>query len=294
MRTISIVGAGRLGGALALALDRSGHTIEFLFYRGAPPPSSLTQVFERLPKILTLGEVSSIDSDVVFITTQDSAIASAVVGLRPLVHSSSTIFTTSGALSSTTLQPLRDLGCGTGSIHPLISVSDPVAGAKRFESAYFCIEGDPGAIKVADTIVKALHGRSFSVPTDKKPLYHAAAVTSSGHLVSLIDMAITMLEKCGIARHEAQEILRPLIESTLENLNDQGIEGALTGTFARGDVETFEKHLNLLKENASADELEIFLDLGYRSTEIAGCRKRDAGALDDLRERVLMAKRGLR
>ncbi|HTG87374.1 MAG TPA: DUF2520 domain-containing protein, partial [Pyrinomonadaceae bacterium] len=45
---------------------------------------------------------------------------------------------------------------------------------------------------------------------------------------------------------------------------------ALTGTFARGDVETVKRHLEVLKSNKAA--LEFYRLLGRRSLELAAAR----------------------
>ena len=294
MRTVTIVGVGRLGGALALALDRAGYTIDALIYRGTPPPPQLTRLLHHLPQISQLDSVAQIRSEIIFITTQDNAIGTAASRLEKVISGSPAVFITSGAFSSSVIGNLKNVGCSIGSVHPLISVSDPILGADRFKGSYFCLEGEQEALETAEGVVKALKGKSFSIPADKKPLYHAAAVTSSGHLVALIDMAVGMLKKCGLARDDAKKILLPLIESTLENVKQQSLEGSLTGTYARGDSETFSRHLDSLQENVSRDELEIFLALASRSIEIARHVNNKDRSLKELQERVLMAKRAWR
>ena len=218
MLDISIVGAGRIGSALALALDRAGYCVSQMVFRTVPPPDGFLSQFTRTPEVFSINEIGRIVSDVVFLTTQDSEIASAAIELETLIEGSPTVFITSGALSSESITNLRERGAKTGSIHPLISVSDPIKGAERLKGAFFCIEGDPEAVDLAEDIVRSLGGSSFTIPTDRKPLYHAAAVTSSGHLVALVDIAITMLEKCGLDGQQGKNILLPLIDSTVENL----------------------------------------------------------------------------
>lgn len=294
MLSISIIGVGRLGGALGIALDRAGFKIENLIYRGTEPPSNLTELFQSKPAIGLLSDPFVIASEVVLITTQDSEIGCASKRLAGLIDGSPGVFITSGALSSSYIAHLRESGCRVGSFHPLVSISDPVLGADRFCGAYFCLEGDVEAVEQARTIVDALEGHSFSIGSDKKPLYHAAAVTACGHLIALIDTAIGMLEKCGLKREAAATVLLPLINSTVENLAGQGVEGALTGPFSRGDIETFERHLDSLKGNTERDEIETYLNLGERSIEIARRLGESNEALNDLQKKVSMAKKDLR
>jgi hypothetical protein len=92
---------------------------------------------------------------------------------------------------------------------------------------------------------------------------------SSGHVVTLLDSTLGVLEGCGIERDLAKKILMPLVESTLRNIAFAGTEKALTGTFARADIETFSRHLSALKELPSSEPLTLYLDLGSISLDLA-------------------------
>ncbi|MEP6849292.1 MAG: Rossmann-like and DUF2520 domain-containing protein [Acidobacteriota bacterium] len=294
MSTISIVGAGRLGGALALALDKAGFDIDLLIYRTSELPAHFSSQFRRPPVITDSGDVGEIRSDIIFITTQDAEIAAATKQLAGFITGSPTVFITSGAISSSYIGELRAKGCRIGSLHPLVSISDPLMGSDRFSGAYFCVEGDPEAIQQAEPIIKGLGGHSFSIDPDKKALYHASAVMASGDLLALIDMAVGILEKCGLEGNKASAVLLPLIKSTVENFAERGIEGSLTGPFVRGDSATFERHLNALKRNSTNTELETYLNLGERSLEIAMRTSANSPNLVELAEKVSMAKKDLR
>src|SRR5262249_44074295 len=100
------------------------------------------------------------------IATPDDAIASVandLAGMLPKRPSggkrqrvSTIALHTSGALSSGVLRPLQAKGLATGSFHPLVSISDPKVGARWLRRAYFGVEGDPTAIRVASRIVHNL------------------------------------------------------------------------------------------------------------------------------------------
>jgi len=296
MQKISIIGIGRVGGALAVALSGKGFVIENLVVRNRVTADRIMTSLEPAPKISTFDELSEITSEIVFITTRDSEIERAAASLAEKVERAKPlVFHTSGALSSAILEPLREIGCATGSLHPLVSVSDAVLGARRFAGAYFCIEGDASAVDEARKIVAVLGGKPFSIPAENKILYHASAVTAAGHLVALLDAALEMLEKCGLDERSARATLLPLVKSTVENLETQTTAEALTGTFARADVSTFEKHLAALDgADVSEEAREIYLQLGARSAHLA--QRRGAGA-ENLREiltRISLAKKNFR
>jgi len=295
MRKISIIGVGRVGGALAIALSRVGFEIENLIVRNGETAKRIFEIIEPKPQISALNELSKISSEIVFITTQDVEIEAVAEKFAGKINKSKpVVFHTSGSLSSEILKPLREIGCRTGSIHPLVSLSDAVLGAERFANAYFCIEGERKAVVTAREIVAALGGKAFSIEMKYKTLYHASAVTACGHLVALIDAAIEMLSKCGLSENQAQETLLPLIKSTVENLEVQTTTEALTGTFARADVKTFEKHLAALDESVSPEAKEIYLQLGARSAHLAERQGANTENIREILTKISLAKKNFK
>jgi predicted short-subunit dehydrogenase-like oxidoreductase (DUF2520 family) len=294
MRTVSMIGVGRLGGALALALAAKGYVIENLVSRDLQKASAISDLLGSRPNVLPAGDYAGITSQIIFITTQDSGIGAAAHGLTGLLWGKPYVFHTSGSLSSEILDPLKTAGCQTGSIHPLISISDPELGAQRLSGGYFCIEGTPAALEIARSIVADLGGKGFTLETRFKALYHAAALIAAGHLTALLDVAFETMSKCGLTPDDAREVLMPLVRSTVENLAVQPSEKALTGTFARADAETFERHLAALTDSSSADTVEIYLQLALRSLHLAERNGVDIKQVERLREKVLMAKSSLR
>src|SRR6185295_18975550 len=119
--SVSIIGAGRLGQALAIALSSSGYPVVALVARrrqkaekaagllgAAPPPLALaTRDLRDLPA-----------TALTIIATPDDAIeetAGRLASFQP-GQRTSTILHTSGALSSAALTPLAEAGFQTGSI----------------------------------------------------------------------------------------------------------------------------------------------------------------------------------
>lgn len=286
---VSIIGVGRLGGALALALSKKDYAVRQLVAH-RKDVSEIARLISPPPEILASAELEKISASIIFITVPDAEIRQTAEKLARTLNHKPFVFHTSGALSSEILEPLKNIGCPVGSIHPLVSISDAAAGARSFRNIFFCVEGDcAAAIALAEKIVADLEGKSFSIPTKFKTLYHAAAVTASGHLVALFSVAVEMLAACGLPEAEARKILFPLVESTLKNLSTQKtLAQALTGTFARADVETLKRHLAALRENAPVQEiLEIYRQLGSRSLHLAEEQGADAEKLAEMRK-ILM------
>jgi predicted short-subunit dehydrogenase-like oxidoreductase (DUF2520 family) len=63
--------------------------------------------------------------------------------------------------------------------------------------------------------------------------------------------------------------LLPLVASTVANLSLKEPVDALTGTFARGDVATVERHLAAIEKESLPEALAAYVLLGRRSLSLA-------------------------
>jgi predicted short-subunit dehydrogenase-like oxidoreductase (DUF2520 family) len=291
---VAVIGAGRLGSALALALSRSGYQVVALVARHAARARVAARALSPRPLALDAAQLDLIpDADLILITTPDDQIAGVAArlagqsgagrrasqqarrGRRVVLHAS-------GALSSDALAPLREHGFSLGSLHPLVSISDAAGGARNLHGAFYCLEGEARALAAARKIVRALGGRGFSLAARDKSLYHAAAVITSGHTVALFSLAAGLLARCGLSDARARQVLLPLLASTLDNLKSHAPGEALTGTFARADLSTVRKHLAALKGagddgGAGKDDggaLAVYALLGERSLRMAARRRK--------------------
>ncbi|HEY0099950.1 MAG TPA: DUF2520 domain-containing protein [Pyrinomonadaceae bacterium] len=282
--SVAIVGAGRLGSALALALSQSGYSIVALVARRPQHARRAARLLSPRPLALGSTQLDSLpETDLLLITTPDDEIAAVASRLAqtfaareakatpPLRRRPARVaLHASGALVSDALAPLGAHAFSLGSLHPLVSISDPLGGASNLRGAFYCLEGEARARAAADKIVRALGGRSFSIAARRKPLYHAAAVMCSGHLVALFSLATEMLVRCGLPRHQASSVLLPLASGTLENLARRAHPAsALTGPFPRADVATLRRHVAALRELEMNETLAVYVALGRHALRLA-------------------------
>lgn len=291
MNSVSIVGVGRMGGAIAIALSRNGFRLDDLIYKRNSIPDEIAANIVPMPPLRSIDSPRMVASDVLLITTPDAEIAAVAESMASLVSPSTIVLHMSGALSSLELSAFRDRDTPVGSMHPLVAISDPAIGADSFSGTYFCLEGDRLAIDAAGEIIARLEGFTFTVDTSLKSLYHAGAVMAAGHLVTLIDAAIGVLSSCGIERAEARKILMPLVESTVLNLKKQEPAKAMTGPFARADLETIERHFRAFETSDLKEESNLYFVLGLRALELAEENGADKTKLTAIREAIMIAKR---
>ena len=216
-RNVSIVGAGRVGTALGMALSKNGYQVRAVITKDLAGARRAAKIFGQKAFALSADPLNSISykqteglirSSLILIATPDDVINSVARKMAAFFEQNSlftrskmrrTVLHTSGALSSAELQPLKRLGFATGSLHPLISISDVHSGSSMFRDSFFCVEGDKRARSAAVSIARALGGKTFSIKSNSKALYHAAAVMAAGNMIALFDMAIKMLQRCGLS-----------------------------------------------------------------------------------------------
>jgi predicted short-subunit dehydrogenase-like oxidoreductase (DUF2520 family) len=166
-------------------------------------------------------------------------------------------FHASGALLSGELEPLRQLGIGTASVHPLMTF---VRGARpSLEDVPFAVEGDAAAKRVANQIVRKLGGKTFSLPAKRKSAYHAWATMTSPLFLAFLVTLEEAARAAGLTREEARGMSLPIIRQTLTNYSTLGPAQSFSGPFVRGDAETVARHLEELKKQPGAREVYIAL-----------------------------------
>lgn len=290
MQGITIIGPGRLGGALALALGDAGYAIDALVYRSRKGLSSLASSITSKPELIPASRFVRAESGIVILSAQDEDLPGAVEMLRNAAGKPSIVFHTSGSLSSDILKPLKAAGASVASLHPLSSVSSWKGDRKWFKGAFFAIEGDVKAQRVGTQLVRSLGGHPFLIDSSKKPLYHAAAVMTAGHVTALFDIALELITKAGLDRKQGRRVLQPLLTTVAANLASHDTDAALTGTYARGDEATMHRHLTALRKDASSQELDVYLELALRSISLAEKHGLDPKKVKKLRRAIKLAK----
>jgi predicted short-subunit dehydrogenase-like oxidoreductase (DUF2520 family) len=219
--SIALVGAGRLGTALAAALRHAGLPVDGPFGRGASPRA-----------------------DVVLLCVPDGEIAAAAAAITP----GPLVGHCSGATGLAPLAAHEGFG-----LHPLMTVPDG-APPSAFEGAGCAVAGTTArALETAEALAARLGMRPTRISEEDRAAYHAAASIASNFLVTLEGAAERLAATAGVDR----ALLAPLVRATVENWARLGAEQALTGPIARGDEETVARQREAVEERAP-DLLPLF------------------------------------
>lgn len=263
---IGFVGAGKVGSALAILLQRAGYRIAGVASRTG---ESANKLATRLNCPVLSKEDVAKRSEVLFITTSDDAIASVAqeIAEKDGFCSGQIVLHMSGAHTAQLLEPAADKGAITISVHPIQSFASVEQAITLIPGTYFSIEGDTRGYSFAQEMVEKLGGKHFILDSNSKVLYHAAASVASNYLVGLLKTALDLLAAAGVPEEVRLPAFLPLVEGTLKNTKKLGIPQALTGPISRGDLGTLEKHLDAMKE--LPELLSVYRALGLVTVDAA-------------------------
>lgn len=245
-KTIGIIGAGRVGQALALGLALPGAPPPLLWTRS---PLSLDAALERVAVARAAASIAELaaTADMIAIAVSDDALKSVVAQLARAIPQGRApfVFHVSGRSGAAILAPVAAVGALTAAVHPAMTFTgDPQAEILRMASARFAITGASAeAIACANRLVARLKGVAVEIGEAQRALYHAALCHASNHLVTLIAEASDGLSSAGVADPGA--LLAPLVGAALDNSLRDGFS-ALSGPLLRGDSETVANHLAAL------------------------------------------------
>ena len=276
-RAIGLIGPGRAGVGLALALAQAGYSVRLHGRNKKSVPAPLT---------LTTGGKAPAwigDVEVVILAVRDDAITPLATSLATAraITDRHVVLHLSGVQGQEALGPLVTTRAALGSFHPLQTIVEPELAPARLKGAWAAVEGMPRAVEAGERIAQDLGMRPFRIATKSKAIYHAGAVFASNYLVVVEAIAQRLLRHAGLSDADAWSALRPLVEGTFENLSRHEPREALTGPVVRADTATIVRHL----ESLAVDDAKLYRALGRAALELA----QKQGMDDETAEKVAEA-----
>ncbi|MDD8043377.1 MAG: DUF2520 domain-containing protein [Verrucomicrobiota bacterium] len=268
---IAVIGPGKVGTTLAILLERSRLHVDWF---GARDPARAAEAASYLvrPPAVCPPEEAVREADLVLLTVQDDAIEPVCSALAKAggVRPGSAWLHCSGALPGSVMaNALHHFGCPVGSMHPLQTFPTVEAGVARLPGALVACEGEPNAVSLALRLAKAIGGRPIQIGSDRKQLYHAAAVLACNGLVALVDAALTLTNAAGLPESDARAGLSTILETTLDNIERLGTTAALTGPAARGDAATLNLQYAALRSENGPVLAELYRAINLQALAIA-------------------------
>lgn len=241
---IALVGAGRVGTAVAMLLKERGHRIVGISSR---TETSARAAAARLDApVIAFGELP--DSNVVLLGVPDHALAEVALSLprgsreRVLIHHA----------GSVGIGPLEGVegAAALCALHPVQACPDVDTATARLPGSAWGVTCSEGAREWAHRMVsRDLHGHPVDVAEEDRALWHAAAVTTSNGISALMATGEALLAAIGIDAPE--RVLGPIAAGTVMNAREVGGGAAsLTGPVVRKEIDVIRRHLAAVRGRA--------------------------------------------
>jgi predicted short-subunit dehydrogenase-like oxidoreductase (DUF2520 family) len=246
---VAIVGAGKVGNALAGAIRATRHSVRLVPAR-------------RLSR-------ARFDEALVMLAVRDAAISALAAELtaRDAIARTSAVVHLAGAFGPELLAPLAGRCAGVAQAHPMLSFA-----SRRFVpelgGAHLLVGGDAAAVRRASALGRAIGMVPRRWKAVDRALYHAAGGLVANGSAAIAAAGARLLVLAGASERDAARVLGPLLRSVGQNIERVGLPRALTGPIRRGDAATVALHVGKIRSSAP-DLLPIHAALAELQLELA-------------------------
>jgi len=246
---VGVVGVGRAGTALGVALARAGHAV---VAASAVSDASVRRARASFPDaaIVEPGRLLRL-VDLALLTVPDDVLPGLVTGLaateatiagRMIVHAS-------GRYGIAVLEPATRLGGLPLALHPVMTFTGRADDTDRLRGTCFGVTAPDVLRTAAEALVIEMGGEPVFIAEEHRDLYHAALAGAANHLITLVAEAADLLRAAGVP--DPARLMGPLLSASLDNALRFGDAG-LTGPVARGDADTVAAHVDALEASGAS------------------------------------------
>ena len=243
---IVMIGAGNVSTHISRHFHSAGHHISCIYSRTEAAAQRLASEL-GVPGISDPEDVP-VDADFYMLCLPDLAVLEVAKKFR---HTSGIWLHTAGALSMDLLQGVFEK---YGVLYPLQTLSR----SRPLEPAQVPCLVEGSSPKVLTAVMKlalSVYENVEEVNSEKRLVIHTAAVFANNFSNHMVHIA-----KGLIAEQKLDpQMLEPLLQETFEKIQAVGTVEGRTGPAIRGDLETMNKHRELLKDHPEWEKLYTFI-----------------------------------
>lgn len=246
--SFALVGAGRVGTAVSSLLVAAGH-------RAAGVASRRSEAAEAAAVRLATGTFEPRAGlpkgvDVVLIGVPERAVGALAAELAPGLAEGTVVCHFAGSVGLAPLEEVVAAGALGAALHPVQACPDVDTAIRRLPGSAWGVTVSPALDAWTSAfVIRDLGGVPVVVREEHRALWHAAAAVTSNGIAALLGVGEAMLRTIGLQAPEA--VLGPLATGTVANAREGGGGTAtLTGPVVRGEIDTIEAHLQILRERA--------------------------------------------
>jgi predicted short-subunit dehydrogenase-like oxidoreductase (DUF2520 family) len=213
-RSTGVIGAGRVGTALGLALVRAGYELVGISARSDTSRSRAKRILPDVP-ILDPATVAK-SSQILLLAVTDDAIEQVCDKLATAdqLRSDQYVMHASGACGLGVLGAATAVGATALAIHPAMTFPGLDTDADNLAGLAYAVTAPPAERAQAEELVRDLGGVPVWIAESDRTLYHSALVLGANNLISLTAAAMEALGAAGVA--DPGFVLGPLVRASLE------------------------------------------------------------------------------
>ncbi len=268
--SVALIGPGRVGSAVCKRLLLAGYPITAVIGRDNERAKEACKFIGCPTAVASTQLLDSTTAQIILLAVPDDQIEPVAQQLQANNKlSPQTLLIHFSGLYPATIMAQNSSNATLLSLHPLLPFANCQIAFDKLAQCPCAIESDDqDALVLGEQLVEEIGGTHFIIACDKKVLYHSAACIASNYLVTLLASAQDLLVKCDIEKDQTVSLLLPLVQVSLDNVHQLGLEQGLTGPIVRGDVGTIAKHIEALQNNAP-ELLPIYQQLGKLTTALS-------------------------
>lgn len=278
--TIAVIGPGRVGTTLGLALAAAGYHVVAVAGRSA---GNVDRFVAAVPSAVPASAVAAaraaelmlltVNDDALVAVARDLAAADAVSARTRWIH-------TSGRYGVAALRPITLAGGRVAACHPAQTVPtaehpDALAGCA------WAVTAEQANLGWARQFVRMVDGDPVDVAEAARTRYHAALAVGSNGTAAVVSLARDLLLAAGVRAPE--RFLGELVTRSAGNAARSGA-AALTGPVRRGDSDTVAAHLADLRVALpeAVPSYRALAELALAYARRAGLDERRAQAVQEI------------
>jgi len=232
---IIVVGAGKVGTAMALLLDRTGYSVTHVISATVESAASLASQFDcSFSTALTING----NPDIIIVSVPDRSLKEVLKGIAPS-NRETLVVHTAGSYSLDRFPENADYRKGI--LYPLQTFTS--GRQAKLQTIPLFIEGDSDSTMVIlNKLASDISDQVYRIGFEMRQKVHLAAVFVSNFVNHMFYAGEKILAESGLPF----TVLEPLINETFRKAMEVGPWESQTGPAIRKDNLTIEKHLDLL------------------------------------------------
>lgn len=239
-----VVGPGRVGTTLAVALSRAGFRV---VGAGGGSPSSRERFAARLAGVTTAADPAEVvpRAGTVVVATPDDVIGDVVTALAAadVFVAGQRVVHVAGSRGLDVLGRAAMAGCRVAACHPAQTVPSTRVDPDAFVGTAWAVTCAARDRPWAVDLVEAVGGDAHLLADDRRVLYHAGLTVGANAVGAAVAVARQLLMAADV--DDPAAFLGPLVRASVANVLADGAS-ALTGPVVRGDTGTIAAHLERL------------------------------------------------